>query len=86
MESDIAYYIKTSRKNIYENILNIKVNYVEMLNYNFVQKQKEACAIITMRDMLSKLAIREKISYKEALFLFTSSNIYEALFDFDTGI
>lgn len=59
---------------------------MEILNYNFIKKQKEACAIITMRDMLRKLAIREKISYKEALFLFTSSNIYEALFDFDTGI
>ena len=59
---------------------------MEILNYNFIEKQKEACAIITMRDMLRKLAIREKISYKEALFLFTSPNIYEALFDFDTGI
>ena len=59
---------------------------MEILNYNFIEKQKEACAIITMRDMLRKLAIREKISYKEALVLFTSSNIYEALFDFDTGI
>ena len=59
---------------------------MEILNYNFIEKQKEACAIITMRDMLRKLAIREKITYKEALFLFTSSNIYEALFDFDTGI
>lgn len=59
---------------------------MEILNYNFIEKQKEACAIITMRDMLRKLAIREKISYKEALFLFASSNIYEALFDFDTGI
>lgn len=42
---------------------------METLNYNFVQKQKEACAIITMRDMLRELAVREKISYKEALFL-----------------
>ena len=40
---------------------------MEILNYNFIEKQKEACAIITMRDMLRKLAIREKISYKEAL-------------------
>lgn len=42
---------------------------METLNYNFVQKQKEACAIITMRDMLRKLAVREKNSCKEALFL-----------------
>lgn len=41
---------------------------METLNYNFVQRQKEACAIITMRDMLRKPTVREKISYKEALF------------------
>lgn len=59
---------------------------METLSCNFVQKQKETCAVITMRDMLRKLANREKISYKEALYRFTSSNIYDALFDFDTGI
>ena len=32
IESDIFYYIETSRKNIYEDILNIKVNYVEGCN------------------------------------------------------
>lgn len=52
----------------------------------FTQRQKETCAIIAMRDMLRKLVVREKISYKEALFLFTSSNTYNSLFDFDTGI
>lgn len=32
MESDIAYYIETSRKNIYKDILNIKVNYIKGCN------------------------------------------------------
>lgn len=41
---------------------------MEILNYNFIEKQKEACAIITMRDMLRKLAIREKFRIKKHYF------------------
>ncbi|MDO5424195.1 MAG: hypothetical protein Q4F41_10750 [Eubacteriales bacterium] len=59
---------------------------MERSNYEATDKQKETCAVITMRDMVAKLAVREKIPYEEAMLRFTESRIYEALFDFETGI
>lgn len=65
---------------------------METLNYNNTQKytitesQKECCAVIAMREAVKNLAIQENISYEEALLRFTSSRVYEALFDFDTEI
>lgn len=59
---------------------------METSNYNLAERQKETCAVSTMRDMVDKLAVRENISYKDALILFASSRIYDALFDYDTGI
>ncbi len=47
---------------------------------------KEACAILTMRDMVQYLADREHISYENAMFCFTDSPVYEALFEFDTAV
>ena len=55
-------------------------------NYEVTERQKEACAVISMRDAVALLAKEKQISYKDALLLFTKSNIYEALFDFGTGI
>lgn len=55
-------------------------------NIEVTQNQKELCAVTTMRDMADLLAQEKNISYDEALFLFTSSNIYDALFDFETEI
>ena len=48
--------------------------------------QKETCAVISMRDAVALLAREKKISYENALLLFGGSRIYDALFDFDTGI
>ena len=39
-----------------------------------------------MRDDVEELSLREGISYEDALLRFTSSKVYEALFDYDTGI
>ena len=59
---------------------------METSNYNFTDSQKESCAVNMMRDTVEELSIREGISYEEALLRFTSSRVYEALFDFETGI
>lgn len=55
-------------------------------NNEVSENQKELCAVTTMRDVADLLAQEKKISYDEALFLFTSSSIYDALFDFETEI
>lgn len=55
-------------------------------NYDFARRQKEASAVMVMRDAVGKLASREGLSYEEAFLRFASSCVYEALFDFDTGI
>ena len=39
-----------------------------------------------MRDAVALLAQEKNISYEDALILFAGSRIYDALFDFDTGI
>lgn len=59
---------------------------MEMLNNYVTNKQKETSAIINMRDAVARLAKVENISYDEAMLRFSSSNVYNALFDYDTGI
>lgn len=59
---------------------------MEMSNYNFTDTQKESCAVSLMRDTVEVLSSRESISYEDALLCFTNSKVYEALFDYDTGI
>ena len=59
---------------------------METSNYSFTDTQKESCAVSIMRDTVGKLSQRDGISYEEALLRFTSSKVYEALFDYDTGI
>lgn len=36
--------------------------------------------------MLEKYSEKEKIPFEQAFFLFTNSNAYKALFDYETGI
>ncbi len=55
-------------------------------NDNVTLPQKETCAVISMRDAVALLAQEKNISYEDALILFAGSRIYDALFDFDTGI
>lgn len=50
------------------------------------EKQMETCAISTMRRMVEKYAEKTAVPFEEAFFRFTNSCIYEALFDFETGI
>lgn len=59
---------------------------METSSYNFTDAQKESCAVSLMRDAVEALSLRDGISYEDALLLFTSSKVYEALFDYDTGI
>ena len=59
---------------------------METFDYNFTEEQKESCAVELMRDVVEALASRDNISYEEALLRFTKSRVYEALFDYDTGI
>ena len=59
---------------------------METLNYNFTDSQKESCVVDLMRDTVEALSLREGISYEEALFRFTSSKIYDTLFDYETGV
>lgn len=48
--------------------------------------EKETCAIITMRDTVAALAKKENISCNEAMMKFKNSCVYDALFDYETGI
>lgn len=49
-------------------------------------KEKEYCAVSTMRRMIEKYADKSGISFDEAMLLFTNSSVYEALFDYMTNI
>ena len=55
-------------------------------NDKMTTDQKETCAVIPMRDAVALLAQEKQISYEDALLLFADSRIYDALFDYDTGI
>ncbi len=55
-------------------------------NDKLTTTQKETCAVISMRDTAALMAREKQISYEDALLLFAGSRIYDALFDFDTGI
>ena len=39
-----------------------------------------------MRDALGLLAERENVLYKESLTRFAESKVYDALFDYETGV
>jgi hypothetical protein len=48
--------------------------------------QKELCAVAVMRSMLEDYSVDMGIAFKEALFRFASSDTYNMLFDFSTGL
>ena len=48
---------------------------MEMSNYNFTDTQKESCAVSLMRDTVEELALRDTISYEDALIRFTNSKV-----------
>ena len=57
-----------------------------ILSSDFTDTQKESCAVEIMRDAVEELSLRDGIPYEEALLRFTKSKIYDALFDYETGI
>ena len=59
---------------------------METSSCNFTDAQKESCAVTAMRDAVLALSARESIPYEEALLRFTSSRVYNALFDYSTEI
>lgn len=59
---------------------------METSSCNFTDSQKESCAVTAMRDAVLSLSAREGIPYEEALLRFTSSRVYNALFDYGTEI
>ena len=54
--------------------------------YELSDKQRENCAVLNMRDAVAKISRQQDVPYDEALLLFTNSPVYNALFDFETGI
>lgn len=56
------------------------------LSYELSDKQRENCAVLNMRDAVAKISHQQDIPYEEALLLFTDSPVYNALFDFETGV
>ena len=59
---------------------------METLKNDITDKQRETCAIIVMRDAVAEIAKQENLSYDEAMVRFVNSRVYEALFDYETGI
>lgn len=59
---------------------------METSSCNFTDSQKESCAVTAMRDAVLALSARECVPYEEALLRFTSSRVYNALFDYSTEI
>lgn len=54
-----------------------------MRNMSANEKLKEFGAVVLMQMMIEKYAEKHKISFNEALEKFTSSKVYDALFDYD---
>ncbi len=55
--------------------------------YNAVtDKQKEHCAIVNMRLMLTEYAKKNNIPFDDAVLLFAESPVYTMLFDYDTNL
>ena len=54
--------------------------------FTITDAQKELCAISAMRTMLLNLSDATGRSFEETLLDFTSSSVYQALFDYETGL
>ncbi|MCD8154306.1 MAG: hypothetical protein LUF78_06440 [Clostridiales bacterium] len=60
---------------------------MEMVRDNAVSdRQKEHCAVNTMRRMLEKYANKKHVDFEDVFLEFASSRTYAAIFDFETGI
>lgn len=57
-----------------------------MSGEELTDKEKEYCALTTMRRMLEKYAFAHNCSFEDAFFQFTNSYVYRELFDYETGI
>lgn len=53
---------------------------------NLKDEQKEACAVLVMRSMLTDYCTKNDIPFEKAFFEFATSPAYKALFDYDTGL
>ncbi len=49
-------------------------------------EQKEACAVLLMRSMLTDYCTKNNIPFETAFFSLASSPAYKALFDYETGL
>ncbi len=49
-------------------------------------KQKEHCAIVNMRLMLTEYAKETGTPFDDAMFLFAESPVYKMLFDYETNL
>lgn len=56
------------------------------MNNEISESQKNAVAIMLMQRVVEKYSEKESISIDEAITRFASTLVYEALFDFDTGL
>ncbi len=56
------------------------------MNNEINDKQKKAAAIMLMQMVLEKYSEKHSISIEEALTVFVSTPIYNAIFDFDTEL
>lgn len=57
-----------------------------MTSEQLTNEQKEACAIAGMRSMLEDYSAEQGIPFEEAFSQFAISPIYNALFDYSTGL
>lgn len=56
------------------------------MDNEITNKQKEASAIMLMQRVLELYCEKQSISIDDALAWFSSTSIYNALFDYETGL
>lgn len=56
------------------------------MNKEISEKQKNAAAIMLMQRVLEKYSEKNSISLDEALTWFSSTPVYNALFEYETGL
>lgn len=59
---------------------------METKKTQITDRQKEYCAVTIMRRMLEKYSQKEGVTFEEAMYKFSQSAIYDALFDYGTDI
>ncbi len=66
--------------------LKIEINKQEQIGDKIGDEQKNAAAIMLLQMVLEKYSEKHSISIEEALTMFVSTPIYNAIFDFDTEL